>query len=177
MPSQCPLLTEDDDFTFNITVPASHFAHNISVTFSPRKPRTASRPTLLSSPRCPLACDNEVSGSDTLTTSINSTESVTQLDSAATSDSILASPSSASSVPSHRRTNSSADYSVSPATRAAFPPDPLRQETGRKAWYVVGRGYDIGVFYDEWYVSLIYYADNPIHFSILGYGLSPWWAP
>jgi hypothetical protein len=29
----------------------------------------------------------------------------------------------------------------------------LRKETGRKAWYAVGRGYDTGVFYDEWYVN------------------------
>jgi hypothetical protein len=57
-------------------------------------------------------------------------------------------------IPAHRRAlgPGAVKYAVPHATRASFPPFFAPLPSNTKSWYVVGRGYDIGVFYDQWYV-------------------------
>jgi hypothetical protein len=114
------------------------------VSFSPRKSRTV----VYDTPPSPTHANSIITANQICTPTPLSPLAVTQIDSAG----------EVAYIPSHRRNVSSGltNYSVSLETRATFPPKYPHRETGKKGWYVVGRGYDIGVFYDEWYFLLIF---------------------
>jgi hypothetical protein len=149
-PILSPAEESNIDFKLDITVPASH---EISITLSPRKRRAL--PHL--SNHSPSDSISSPTKSVTANPSVTPIESATIVDAVEFTGSLarddrITPIAVAAQIPSHRRglTNGSVNYSVSPETRAAFPPPMGRPESGRKAWYIVGRGYDIGVFYDEW---------------------------
>jgi hypothetical protein len=60
-------------------------------------------------------------------------------------------------IPAHRRVLGPEDeqYAVPAATRALYPGS-TQFSRRYKAWYVIGRGLDFGIFYDYWYVMLKY---------------------
>jgi hypothetical protein len=142
------LVTEDDDtFQLRLTLPSSAKGHDVSVVLSPRKRRGKSAyPTATP---CSLP-NNTTAGSQSSVGDVDPFAPVPQVPQVPQAPPVA-------QLGTHLRPDRIqlpflSRYSVPEDVRVRFPPGPKTVGWGMMKWYVVWRGYEVGIFYDLWYV-------------------------
>jgi hypothetical protein len=156
---------DDNAFLLDVVVPAAAVPHDLHIVYTPRKqrrvpttptPTPAPTPTRIHSTTARRSSSPPPSGSQRPLTIPASQATAARHRSPPPAPSQRRGPAPLALVlnPAHVRPLMHGDekYAVPLATRLAHPPRFVPAYPPGKGWYVVGRGYDFGVFYDHWYV-------------------------
>ena len=162
----------------NVTIPSTALTHDLHITYTPRKQRsTHTQSPSTSPPLTPinlapvfqsLSLDDvnrgpvsqampdglDVSSPPHPNDSFTSTSSLTPN---STMPPSYFGPTAPLVNPAHRRIleEGQENYAVPFSTQQAFPPLVYPGTRRQKAWYVIGKGLDFGIFFDYWFVNVI----------------------